>query len=106
MMTQPSTYCQHCLGKLLSRGDGVKGVRGNTRMRRWELVATRQFSELNKNTTVALEQNVPHLHYHPTLNSRRDCCLCMVLTIVEHRVCALMQHNMWNSIHTDLLVVE
>lgn len=35
---------------------GVVG--GNTRIRRWELVAMHQLNELNKNTTVALEQNV------------------------------------------------
>lgn len=34
-------------------------IGNNTRMRRWELVATHQLSELKKNPTVVLEQNVP-----------------------------------------------
>lgn len=79
-------------------------------MRRWELVATRQLSELDKNTTVALEQNVPpppSLPPHPRIAARaasrqreKD-----NLGIVVTTTAACMRHNMWNSIHTGMLVV-
>lgn len=78
-------------------------VWGNTRMRQWELVALCQLSELNKNTTVAIEQNVPPrlrvAAWVTFLQRKRS------FGAVVTRAAALTRHNMWNSIHTDMLVV-
>lgn len=78
-------------------------VWGNTRMRQWELVALCQLSELNKNTTVAIEQNVPPClrvaAWIAFLWCRRS------FGAVVTRAATLTPHNMWSSIHTDMLVV-
>lgn len=74
------------------------------RMRRRELVATRLLSELNKNTTVALEQKLPPLHTHqPRIAAWAASHMCCRN---HYKVASLMRQNEKQHPLTCLLLSE